>query len=358
MKRLSKKIIVGLLDWGLGHTTRCIPIIKYLKELNCEVYIAAAPHHKTLLINEIEGLIFLDELPLYNIRYSKNGKWLLFNLIQMAGNIFQTIKDEKNWLKKMHNKYQFDFVISDNRYGFYLNDIQSVIITHQLSPRTGINNFADNLVRSVHYRFLTKFFECWVPDFETKFNLSGKLGHPKKIPKHVKYIGPLSRLEPKFDTIIIRNLIIILSGPEPQRTLLEDILCKQLKKYKGSYLLIRGLPGEIDNQIPNSINHLNAKNLVKEINNSEMVICRSGYSSVMDLIKLQKKAIFIPTPGQTEQEYLAKKLCEDKLFLYSKQHQFNLEEMLEKAKQFPFKKLDLNFEHFKSTVKGVLSYEL
>jgi len=352
MKRLSKKIIVGLLDWGLGHTTRCIPIIKFLKELNCEVYIAAAPHHKTLLINEIEGLIFLDELPLYNIRYSKNGKWLIFNLIQLAGNIFKTIKDEQTWLKKMHNKYQFDFVISDNRYGFYLNDIQSVIITHQLSPRTGISFFADNLVRSIHYRFLTKFLECWVPDFETNFNLSGKLGHPKKLVKNVKYIGPLSRLEPEIDAIKKRNIIIILSGPEPQRTILENILINQLTNYKGKYLLVRGLPGDLDNSVPNCINHLSAENLAKEINNSEMVICRSGYSSVMDLIKLQKKAIFIPTPGQTEQEYLAKKLFEDELFLYSKQHQFNLDEMLEKAKQFPFKKLDLNFEQFKSTVKS------
>jgi hypothetical protein len=358
MKRLSNKIIVGLLDWGLGHTTRCIPIIKYLKELNFEVYIAAAPHHKSLIINEIEGLIFLDELPLYNISYSKNGKLLLFNLVKIVGNILQTIKDEKNWLKKMHQKYQFDFVISDNRYGFYLNDIQSFIITHQLSPRTGINNFADNLVRSVHYRFLTKFLECWVPDFETKFNLSGKLGHPKKLPTNVKYIGPLSRLQPAFNSILKRNLIIILSGPEPQRTILENILINQLKNYSGNYLLVRGLPGSLDNSIPNCINHLSADNLVKEINSSEIVICRSGYSSVMDLIKLQKKAIFIPTPGQTEQEYLAKKLFEDNLFLFSKQHQFILGEMLEKAKQFPFKKLDLNFEHFKSTVKGVMSYEL
>lgn len=358
MKRSSKKIIVGLLDWGLGHTTRCIPIIKYLKELNCEIYIATAPQHKLLLINEIEGLIFLDEIPLYNITYPKNGKFLLIKLIKIIGNILQTIKKENNWLKEMHNKYQFDLVISDNRYGFYINDIQSIIITHQLSPRTGISILLDNWVRSLHYSFLTKFFECWVPDFETKFNLSGKLGHPKILPKHVKYIGPLSRLEPAIETSTFRNLLIILSGPEPQRTLLEDILCKQLKKYEGSYLLIRGLPGEIDNQIPNSVNHINAKNLVKEINNSEMVICRSGYSSVMDLIKLQKKAIFIPTPGQTEQEYLAKKLFEDKLFLYSEQQQFNLETMLEIAKHFPFKKLDLNFEQFKPVVKRVMSYEL
>jgi hypothetical protein len=358
MKRLSKKIIVGLLDWGLGHTTRCIPIIKYLKELNCEVYIAAAPHHKTLLINEIEGLIFLDELPLYNIRYSKNGNFLLFNLIKIVGNIFQTIKDEKTWLKKMHQKYAFDLVISDNRYGFYLNDIQSVIITHQLSPRTGISIFADNCVRSIHYKFLTKFFECWVVDFETKFNLSGKLGHPKKLPKNVKYIGPLSRLVPEFESVNNRNLIIILSGPEPQRSILENILTKQLANYRGNYLLVRGLPGEMEISVPNCINHLSSENLVKEINRSEMVICRSGYSSVMDLIKLQKKAILIPTPGQTEQEYLAKKLFEDNLFLFSKQHQFNLEEMLEKAKQFPFKKLELDFEHFKSTVKEAMSYEL
>jgi predicted glycosyltransferase len=135
-------------------------------------------------------------------------------------------------------------------------------------------------------------------------------------------------------------------------------LVKQLKNYKGNYLLVKGLPGTLDNSISHSINHLSAENLVKEINSSEMVICRSGYSSVMDLIKLQKKAIFIPTPGQTEQEYLAKKLFEDNLFLYAKQQQFNLEEMLEKAKQFPFKKLDLNFEQFKSTVNGALSYEL
>lgn len=346
---------MGLLDWGLGHTTRCIPLLKYLQKLHCKIYIAAAPAHKLLLSNEIEGLIFLDGLPLYNISYQGKGKLFLINLAKNAKRIFKVIKDEKSWLEEMHRKFQFDFVVSDNRYGFYLTDIPSVIITHQLSPQTGLLTFLDNLVRIIHYRYLTKFSTIWVPDFETKFLLSGSLGHPKKRPSQVKYIGPLSRFEPELTTHFQRNLLIVLSGPEPQRTLLEEILQNQLQNYEGKYLLVRGLPGAENQNLPHTVAHLTASNLVNAINTSEMVICRSGYSSIMDLIKLQKKAILIPTPGQTEQEYLAKKLFNEKMFLYAPQHQFNIMEMLAKAKDFPFQQLNLDFEHFQPVVKAFVN---
>lgn len=343
------------MDWGLGHTTRCIPLLKYLKLLHCEIYVAAAPAHKLLLSNEIDGLIFLEDVPLYNISYQKNGKSLLINLAKSVKRIFRVIKAENSWLESMHLKFQFDFVVSDNRYGFYLTDIPSVMITHQLSPLTGFSTIIDNWVRKYHYQFLTKFSTIWVPDFETNFLLSGVLGHPKKLPPHVKYIGPLSRFEPEVTTTFQRDLIVILSGPEPQRTLLEEILHKQLHHYKGIYLIVRGLPGSEAKDLPNSVHHLNTSNLVNAINTSEIVICRSGYSSIMDLIKLQKKAILIPTPGQTEQEYLAKKCFEEEIFLYAPQHQFNVINMLEKAKYFPFQQLNLDFDHFKPIVKAYIS---
>ncbi|MGB4845561.1 MAG: glycosyltransferase, partial [Ferruginibacter sp.] len=248
------------------------------------------------------------------------------------------IYTEHRWLKKTVVRNKIDAVISDNRFGMFHAEIPCIYITHQLSIKTG-NRFTDRIAQKIHYRFINKFKECWVPDLKEEINLAGKLSHPVKFPHTpVKYIGPLSRFK-KTDEEIKFDIAIILSGPEPQRTVFENIILKDLQNCSGKVLLIRGLPENSaalpvtrpDVQIHN---HLPAEELNKAILQSALIISRAGYTTIMDLIKLQKKAILVPTPGQTEQEYLAAYLQQQKLFYYMLQEAFSIEGALKIAGSF------------------------
>ena len=205
-----------------------------------------------------------------------------------------------------------------------------------------------------NYFFINRFTECWVPDASGVINMAGLLSHPKKLPKvPVKYIGNLSRFNLQNAPITI-PLTILISGPEPQRTIFEQLMVKQSEELDMPVLIIRGLPNS-NNKLTTSNknlqyrNHLLASELSLVLQQSEMIIARSGYSTVMDLLALQKKAILIPTPGQTEQEYLGKKLSEEQLFFTVSQHEFNLKENLEAVSSFQFRN-----ENFSSSLKEVI----
>ena len=182
----------------------------------------------------------------------------------------------------------------------------------------------------MHRSYIRKFNECWVPDFDGKMNLSGKLGHPKKFEIPVKYIGALSRLQ-KVEAEVCYDIMVILSGPEPQRTELEELLMHELKHFKGQVLLVRGVVEE-EQHISRKgqltiVNFMGTGELQMAICASELIISRSGYTTVMDLYKLRKKAFFIPTPGQSEQEYLAMRLQNKGLIPYSNQESFSLKDL-------------------------------
>jgi predicted glycosyltransferase len=187
-----------------------------------------------------------------------------------------------------------------------------------------------------HQYFIKKYNECWIPDTDGDPNLTGNLGHLKKSELNLKYIGPLSRMRKK-DTPKQYDLMIILSGPEPQRTLLEEKLQAEITRYKGEIVFIKGIveKTQTKQQIKNVTyyNFMNTKQLEQTFNESDLVLCRSGYTTVMDLAKLGKKAFFIPTPGQYEQEYLAIKLQEEQLVPYATQNDFTIED-LSKVKSF------------------------
>jgi uncharacterized protein (TIGR00661 family) len=137
------------------------------------------------------------------------------------------------------------------------------------------------------------------------------------------------------------DLMIILSGPEPQRGLLEEKLKIEIQGYKGNVVFIKGTveKDQKKQQIENVTyyNFMNSRQLEQTFNESETVLCRSGYTTIMDLVKLQKKAYFIPTPGQYEQEYLAKKFKAEGLVPFSKQDNFRIENLkdIEKYKGLP-----------------------
>ncbi|SDS19055.1 conserved hypothetical protein [Gramella sp. MAR_2010_147] len=316
--------MVATLNWGLGHSARCIPIIKHLQLNNFEPIVASDGEALKLLKKEFPHLIHI-ELPSYNIQYTKKGYYLKWKMIMDSPMILKAIKAEKNLTREIVKDYDIKGIISDNRFGVRNELLKTnIFITHQLNVLSGNTTFLSSYLNQ---QYISKFDECWVPDVEGEKNLSGILGHLKKKPENVKYIGPLSRLE-KLETPELYDFLILLSGPEPQRSILESILLKEFRNSKAQILLIRGFFSEdsleFTNPNINIKNHLFGEALEEAINASKYVISRSGYTSIMDLAKLDKKAFFIPTPGQKEQEYLAKRLNQLGIAPYCKQRDFNL----------------------------------
>lgn len=359
-KDLSKpRILVAPLDWGLGHATRCIPVIYELLHQGAEVWLAAEGAQEGLLRQEFPNLTLL-ELKGYRVKYGKSSGGLIRQLFFQLPGILRNIKEEHEWLKNAVTEYKFDAVISDNRFGFYHDQIPSIFITHQLSIRTPWQ-WMERILQQRNYRYIQRFSECWVPDEEGVNNLAGKLSHPQFLPGiPVKYIGLLSRLKSLPHTDLNKHLFISLSGPEPQRSILENKIVKQISHYNGTATIVRGLPnGQTIIPSTNDIqfhNHLPASEYNLEIQKAEYVISRSGYSTVMDLAKVGKKAILIPTPGQTEQEYLAQYLEQKKFALTVKQEGFDLSQTLEKAEKFNYEKMPTTDNHLSKVVSTFLTH--
>ncbi len=338
----GKKLLVAPLDWGLGHATRCVPVIRDLLNSHCEVWLAGEGAQEKLLREEFPSLPFLP-LKGYRIKYGKSG--LTGKILLQVPSILRSIKEENKWLKEQVTKYGFEAVISDNRYGLYHEDIFSVFITHQLYIKSSLGKWSERILQKWNYKFINRFNECWVPDEQGENNLAGELSHPAKLPKvPVKYIGALSRFSsfsPLADGGIKDHLLIIFSGPEPQRTILENKVVDQIVNYPATATIVRGLPGE-RNIIPSTntihfYNHLSSEELNREAMKAEFIISRSGYSTIMDIAALQKKSILIPTPGQTEQEYLADHLMKKQFAFCADQNNFSLLENIQAAKRFEYR---------------------
>ncbi|WP_417290449.1 glycosyltransferase [Corallibacter sp.] len=326
---MKRRILVAPLNWGLGHATRCIPIIHALITNNFEPIIASDGAALNLLKKEFPNLLHL-ELPSYNITYSKKGAYFKLKLLKDSPKMLTTLKAEKKAVKKIIEDYDISGIISDNRFGVSSKHIPSVFITHQLQVLSGNTTWFSS---KMHQKIIKKFDECWVPDNVGEPNLSGKLGHID-IPKlKVKHIGPLSRLQKTQNSKTTYSAMVLLSGPEPQRTLLEEKLLESFKTYKGSVLFVRGvIEGEPLSKTQDHItvyNYMTSQMLEEAINSSAFIISRSGYTTVMDLAQLGKKAFFIPTPGQFEQEYLAERLTKTGLVPSCKQSEFSIDKLKE-----------------------------
>ena len=324
--KLKKRILVAPLNWGLGHATRCIPIINALLEFGFEPIIASDGPALELLKKEFSSLKHI-ELPSYKIKYPKKGNNLKLKLLKDAPKTLKAIKAEKKQTKELVKNLKIDGIISDNRFGVYNKKIPSVFITHQLNVLSGNTTW---LSSRINQKLIKKFDECWVPDLESQPNLSGKLGHVNNRSLNIKYIGSMSRFN-KLAVTNKYNLMVLLSGPEPQRTLLEDHLLKELLNYKGGVLFVRGLVEPIQTKIIKGnitlVNFMQSKELENAIAESELILSRSGYTTVLDLSKMEKNAFFIPTPGQYEQEYLAKRLDDKKIIPSCKQDEFTIDEL-------------------------------
>ena len=350
--------LIAPLDWGLGHTTRCIPIIQELKKNNIEIVIACNSVQKSVLRAEFPDETYVN-LPGYGLSYGSSRRLTIAKLILQIPKILISIKRENLQLKRFLLQFNANIIISDNRYGVFSPNIHSIFITHQLNIVTGTGHFGDRLIRRFTHSMIRKFDECWVPDFENGFTLAGRLSHPVLRPAFpVRYIGPLSRFERcagidngvRLSTATQRYILVILSGPEPQRSKLEKNMLAQLEMVDSDSIVIRGLPHNTESISANSkirmINFAGVAELNKLICNAYVVISRSGYTTVMDLLKLQKKAILIPTPGQPEQEYLGRYLSRLQLAVVANQETLNLREELTKIDSLKMPK-ELSMEGFK-----------
>ena len=334
-------ILLAPLDWGLGHTTRCLPIIKALLQRGVRVLVAGNSNQARLLKAEIPGLTVLP-LEGYNLQYSRSGWMTRARIFLQIPKILTSIKREKTWVAALIHEQKIDAIISDCRFGLSHPSVYCVFITHQLDIKIPLGRWVEKQLQKWNYHFIDRFNECWIPDYKHDHNLAGELSHPRELPAtKTIYIGALSRLEAVQEEPAEEiDALILVSGPEPQRSIFENLILKGLKKFNGSAIVLRGLPGE--KKVREGFgsvtfsNHLTAEEISRLMQRAKFVISRAGYSTIMDIVRLRKKSILIPTPGQTEQEYLGDYLMQKRLCLCFQQETFSLEKALSEAAVYEY----------------------
>jgi uncharacterized protein (TIGR00661 family) len=354
-----KRVLVAPLNWGLGHATRCIPVIREFLRQEAEVFIASDGRSLDLLKAEFPSLKFFN-IPGYDIQYPENNS-MVWKMLFSLPKILASIKKEHAALEKIINDNNIDVVVSDNRYGCWSKSTYSVFVTHQINIQVPEKlKWMQPFVFRTNKNFISKYNECWVPDFEGEENLSGKLSHQTSL-KDLKYIGPLSRFNPAFNkpVEIKYDLLIICSGPEPQRTLFEKLLTTEILKTNYNAILVKGITesGKQIEQINNlqTISFAEAHEMQSLVESSSIIVSRPGYSTIMDLATSGKHALFIPTPGQTEQEYLADHFLNKKVFYSVTQDKFNFEKALHEIENYAGLKITMQPQLLTAAITSILS---
>lgn len=302
----QKNILIAPLDWGLGHASRCVPLIKELSKNN-RIIIGSTPLNRDLFKSYFPSHTQV-ELPSYAIRYSAYAPAWLKILLQ-SQSIKAVIAGENKTLQQLVKQHALDVVISDNRFGLYHSGTENIFITHQLNIQSPMFSA---LANRINRNYIHRFNRLWVPDYEAKDQrLSGRLSDADEIKIPVEYIGPQSALqiiETGAESTHTIDYLLLLSGAEPQRSILEMLLVEKFRDAKHKVVLVRGTHtgAPVENGNIQVINTAYGEELRQLILSAGSIVCRSGYSTLMDLHLLgKKKLILIPTPGQTEQEYLA-----------------------------------------------------
>ena len=330
---MGKNILICPLNWGLGHATRCVPIIKDLTNQGNKVIIAADEGPLAFLQKEFPDHEFI-KFPGFSPKYSRSNTQVFKMMMAFPGALRDFRRDHKT-VESIVKNYNIDTVISDNRFGCWSKQAHSIFMTHQLHiqvPR--IWKWTTPIINLFNNSYIKKYDEVWVPDVENEPSLGGKLSHPALKGVNTKYIGHLSRLASDNQDITEKanKFLVILSGPEPQRTMFEDIVLKQARETKDNILILRAKPdsSELLRDVLENVsmfNHVDDEMFVKLVNSAEIIICRGGYSSLMDLKALGRTAFLVPTPGQTEQEYLARHLSKKQGWNWCRQSEFRLDKV-------------------------------
>jgi len=328
---MRKKVLLSPLYWGFGHVARMIPLRDQLKKSEYEIFWLIDTALKNFILTHCQDdhIIFNKE---QIITYGNTELKTKLLLLKQSREFFKQIKKDTEKTDELQQTHGFDLIISDNRYGVYHPEVHSVLVTHQLNIDAGP---LTNLVQRTNLKWMQNFNEIQVPDFPAlEESLAGKLSHPaqalpESFHKRIKYIGPLSRFT-SFQDSSEGTILVLLSGPEPQRSLLEILLLEILGSIKKQIIFVRGCN---DNNLANTefiefIPFANGVALKLLFSKVEFVIARGGYSTLMDLYCANKKALFIPTPGQFEQEYLAQWNFGKHRFLFAKQTRKEIERAL------------------------------
>lgn len=316
-----------------------IPLARKLQERNYNVIIGSGKEHQSLFRNELPGLTYID-FPGFNPGYSRFLPQYI-SLFLKTPLLFYHILAEHRRVKRIINDNKIDVIISDNRFGLWSRRIKSVYVTHQIViPFPGTLRFLEWTGILFHRFFINKYSFCFIPDLPGDLNLSGRLTHSVRLPGNTRFIGLLSRFsdrshfgENKFP---FPHNTVILSGPEPQRSILRQKLIEILNNREPPAVFLEGKPGSsVETSKSESItsyNHLPADEMQDMITGSTSIVARSGYTSVMELISLNCSALLVPTPGQTEQEYLAEYLSAKGWFSTVSQSRLNESTILTSGK--------------------------
>jgi UDP-N-acetylglucosamine:LPS N-acetylglucosamine transferase len=320
-----------------------VPVIRHFRNDGCEVILAGSGRSGQFLKSEFPDLQFV-ELQGATISYT-SGNYLFFKLLASVPSFLWHTIAEYYKVRKLCKKFEIDVIVSDNRYGCRQKNLPSAIIIHQLNIRlTGQWRVFEKLAQLINCRLIHRFDECWIPDFEARNGIAGALSHPATLPENAHYIGILSRFTSMItlETDAIPpsiDLLFLLSGPEPQRTIFEKAIFRNLSGLEVTSVIVQGIPGSTDavpiNKNTHLFPHLESSQLLELMARASLVICRSGYSTIMDLITVGKRAVLVPTPGQPEQEYLARYLSDKKVYLSMKQENFDILYAMELSKIFP-----------------------
>lgn len=316
------KILIAPLNWGLGHASRCVPLVRRFTAEGHEVILGGDGDSLTLLRRHFPRLRYVYLAPL-DLRYGK-GKRQVWAMVKALPRLLAWAVKDHAMLAAVMREEKIDRVVSDNRFGLFNPSAECIYITHQLHiflPHGW--RWLESAAERIHAAIYKHYNAVWVPDYEAKEkSLAGELSHPESIPENqrnkITYIGPLSRFEPNED---VRNanemysIAAVLSGLEPQRTMLEKEILSLYRNTEEQVLVVQGLPGRPNTRFKRGnitiVPYLNDDAMVAALQNAKRIITRSGYSSIMDLAALgvMEKAELIPTPGQPEQEYLALLHC-------------------------------------------------
>lgn len=329
------KILFGVFDWGLGHSTRSMPLIKGLLDEGHEVHILTTGRALKVLSIEFKDKCKYFDVPSIGLEHTKT-RFFVLNFILNIPRMLNNIRKGKKTVREIIKKEKYDKIISDGRVDVYDTNQNSYLINHQLRFKTPLGT--QTIAEFILSRLMKNYKYLIVPDFENN-GLSGILGHNLKFIKkdRIKYIGILSRIkEVKLKKDI--DYFISLSGPEPQRTILEENILSQIKSINGKIVIAGGNP---DIKINSSLkkvrfySFLDAKKQEKMMNSAKFIITRTGYTTMMEFCEVGiKNALLIPTPGQTEQEYLGDLYEEKKYFHHVSQYKLNLKQDIDKCKEF------------------------
>ncbi len=322
------KILVAPLNWGLGHASRCVPLVQHLLDEGHEVILGGDGESLTLLRKHFPKLRYTYLAPL-NLRYSK-GQRQVWAMIKAMPRLLKWSIQDHLMLKTLLREEHIDQVISDNRFGLYNKQTECIYVTHQLHIMLPSGwKWAEGIASRMHARVYARYNKVWVPDYEDpQQSLAGELSHPQNVQctmYNVQYIGPLSRFSltaqrSYSETVLQRSgltaqrsytIVAVLSGLEPHRTLLENEIIARYQDSAEQVLIVQGLMHRPNTRIKRGnltiVPYMGDKELVSALLGANHIIARSGYSTIMDLETLGRmdKAELIPTPGQPEQEYLA-----------------------------------------------------